>query len=462
MASSRQRRPVASGSSCAILLALASFLPGCPPSDDYFIDTAVPGSGGVGGSDAGGGAGKAGGSGALGGSSQAGSAGGSASAGVGSGGSGGTGTPICDEPCSAGRSCSDECESGWVTTSVPPGGLSPRVHAAYVGIGNQLFVWGGCNESGTALNSGALYDPRTDAWRTIASDANTPSPRCAATAVWTGSVVVVWGGHEPATDRALADGAIYDPVEDTWRSMVEGPKARVLPIGGSGEGRALFWAGRDGGGSQLSGLDLYDIENGTWSSADSEQEPTLREEPAWAAGNYTFWTYGGRMSADTASDRAAYYSIESNEWNELEEGATEPRWGAFGAFIGGNFHVWGGRDVGSVYADGVVYSSSDWDGIDEASAPSARYAASGESGWVFPVNDSTFVVIGGLSGPGEYLQDGAFYDSSEDAWTAIPAWPGAASHAFGAAAWVGGELVVWGGRDGTSLTNTGVRYLPPN
>lgn len=454
MLTHRVPRRVHSAWSYVALLSVSALLPGCPPSDDYFIEASASDDG----------------TGALGGSAPGGSAG---TAGTGPDGKGGKGStagtagttasPACDEPCSAGRNCMDGCQTGWVPTSVPPGGFSPREHSAYVGIGNQLFVWGGCNESGTALNSGALYDPRSNEWRTIANDANTPSPRCAATAVWTGSVIVVWGGYEPATDSALSDGAIYDPVEDTWRSMSTGPNARVFSIGAGTQALALFWAGRDADGEPLSGLDVYDFESEQWSSADGAEEPTLREEPAWAAGNYTFWTYGGRLNAETASDHAAYYSMASNEWNTLPEGTTMmPRWGSFGAFVGGNFYVWGGRDVSSIYEDGAVYSVDAWDGLGDSNAPSARYAAFGESGWVFPVNDSRFVVIGGLNGPGGYLRDGGFYDASEDAWTEIKAWPGGGSHAFGAAAWVGGELVVWGGRDDMSLTNTGVRYLPPN
>jgi hypothetical protein len=442
----------------ALLIAASAVLPGCPPSDDYFIETTASGTGG---------SGSAGGSGATGGSGgspiHTAGEGGAAAVGSSQGGASGAGGGASGSGGGAGSGGS--ATTGWVAASVPPGGFSPREHSAFISIGNQLFVWGGRNESGTALNSGALYDPRTDEWRMIANDANTPSPRCEATAVWTGSVVVVWGGYEPATERALSDGAVYDPVEDAWRAMADGPFARVAPIGGGAEGRALFWAGRDSEGSPLRGLDVYDIENDAWSFADASEEPTLREEAAWAVGMYTFWTYGGRLDAENGSDRAAYYSMSQNEWNTLPEGATVPRWGSFGAFVGGNFYVWGGRDVSTNFDDGVVFPLIDlesWAGIDTSNAPSARYAAFGESGWVFPVDDESFVVVGGLEAAGDYLHDGAFYDTTEDAWTALEAWPGSASHAFGAAGWVGGELVIWGGRDGDSLTNTGWRYRPPS
>ena len=106
-------------------------------------------------------------------------------------------------------------------------------------------------------------------------------------------------------------------------------------------------------------------------------------------------------------------------------------------------------------------------------APSSRYRSHRESGWALPV-DTEVILIGGLDDPGSYLQDGGIYQpgtnttggfgttggTTDAGWTSIEAWPGSASHAFGAVDWVAGEVVVWGGRDGSSLTNTGVRYLP--
>jgi hypothetical protein len=424
--------------SLGVALLCSAFLPGCPPSDDYFIDPSL-GTGGSGG--------------AL--PSLGGAAGIAGKAGKG-------GASACEEPCNLGRSCVDGCEAGWVATSAPPGGFSPRERAAYVSLGSQLFVWGGLNESGTALNSGALYDPRTDEWRMIALDANTPSPRSEASAAWTGTIVVVWGGYEASSGQALSDGAIYDPVENSWRAMTAGPNARVAPIVGANAEIALFWAGRGGDGEQLTGLDIYDTDADSWYSADASNEPSLREEPAWAAGMLTFWAYGGRLDSETGSDRSAYYSINSDSWNALPEGATEPRWGSFGGLVDGNFHVWGGRDVSTTYDSGVVYSSGDWDDIGGANAPSARYAAHRESGWAFVLSTEHIAVVAGLESAGTYLRDGGIYDSSEAAWTTFESWPHAASHAFGAAGFVAGEIVVWGGRDGSSLTNTGVRYLPAN
>ena len=50
-----------------------------------------------------------------------------------------------------------------------------------------------------------------DTWDGVAPDA--PSPRLGHTAVWTGSVMIVWGGGD---FQGLDTGGKYDPLIDTW------------------------------------------------------------------------------------------------------------------------------------------------------------------------------------------------------------------------------------------------------
>jgi hypothetical protein len=456
-------------------LALASLiavlaLPGCPISDDFFIEPQATGSGGASGS--GGMAGKAG-KGDKGGSAGSDATGGSGvvsggSGGLVSGGSGGSGgvPTTCEEPCNAPRTCENECQDGWITTSTPPGGFSPREKAAYTSIGNQIFIWGGVNESGTALNSGALYDPRTDTWKVVANDGETPTPRSLATAVWTGSDIIVWGGLDPVTMEPLADGAIYDPVADEWAPMSPGPQARSAPVGAAIGERIVFFGGQDDSGP-LGGLDRYDPDMDDWEAGMSGSNPPAVADPAVAGGTVTLWTYGGRTEFNTGVSESTYYSMSSERWFAADPRAPG-RWGSFSVFAGGVFFVWGGRNLNDFFDDGAAYdiAASDWESMSSFGAPSARFAADRESGWAFVMNpetnDEKILIIAGLEDSGMYLTDGALYGVDADSWEAIPAWPSPASHVFGAAGIAAGELIVWGGRDGSTLTNQGVRYRPPD
>ncbi len=83
-----------------------------------------------------------------------------------------------------------------------------------------MLVWGGGNELGIPGDTGVRYDPATDSWKPIASQGE-PSPRIDATAVWTGSELLVWGGYAKPLygPGALQDGARYDPATDTWTPL---------------------------------------------------------------------------------------------------------------------------------------------------------------------------------------------------------------------------------------------------
>ena len=75
----------------------------------------------------------------------------------------------------------------------------------------MILVWGGCGAAtgciGTHLASGGRYDPTKDTWTAMTST-GAPAARSNATAVWTGSEMIVWGGNNSAV---LGSGGRYDP-----------------------------------------------------------------------------------------------------------------------------------------------------------------------------------------------------------------------------------------------------------
>jgi hypothetical protein len=91
--------------------------------------------------------------------------------------------------------------------------------------GTEWLVWGGTDD-GVEFDDGAAYDPSTDTWRAITES---PLSKRRVRAVWTGNEMIVAAGStggDPVTGNgefAHGDGAAYDPVSDTWRSIAEGP-----------------------------------------------------------------------------------------------------------------------------------------------------------------------------------------------------------------------------------------------
>jgi hypothetical protein len=111
----------------------------------------------------------------------------------------------------------------WTLTSMQ-NAPSARTNHTAVWTGSQMIVWGGGNtDAPTTVKTGGSYDPIADAW--TATDTSTaPSAREDPTAVWTGSLMIVWGG---VLETPLNTGGRYDPTSDSWT-----PTCCVLPIFG--------------------------------------------------------------------------------------------------------------------------------------------------------------------------------------------------------------------------------------
>ncbi|MFZ5894540.1 MAG: Kelch repeat-containing protein [Myxococcota bacterium] len=469
-----------------VLLASSLFglftLTGCPLSDEYSIDPNY----GLGGKSAAGGGGGAsagstnalGGSAALGGNSNiaTGGAGGGQPASSGAGGGCNATTCAgaccanacvdlandpqncgkCANACSAGRSCSvGACTPGWLPTATPPAAFVAREKAAYTAFSGKIFIWGGIDASGKELNTGAIYNPALDSWQLTAIDSNTPTARELATAVWVGSAILVFGGRQGGS-TIYRDAALYDPVANRWTQTSDNDTARAAPIAAAYSGMVVFWSGLSANLIPLAGADRYRVStDGWWASSTTNGPPRLGHTACAGIGAY-FYVYGGIDNTITKSDKAYRYAFSTNTWSTLARGPSA-RWDAFGATDGTRFYVWGGRDDQALRRDGSAYDT-EWVTLGVSGVPSARYAPLRESGWSFDLEGVGFALLGGFDSQGVILHNGARYNAATDDWTSIPAWPSGQDHAFGVAASTGSELVVFGGRDGSALSNSGERF----
>jgi hypothetical protein len=92
---------------------------------------------------------------------------------------------------------------------------------------NRLLIWGGCTTGDgceTRLNDGGIYDPANDRWTSIKSSSDSPAPRVHHSVVWTGSELIIWGGHPSNAQSStiatpLKDGGIYNPKNGQWRAI---------------------------------------------------------------------------------------------------------------------------------------------------------------------------------------------------------------------------------------------------
>lgn len=370
----------------------------------------------------------------------------------------------CDNNCGPGRTCSASgCTPKWVATAAPPAGFVAREGAASGALGSKLFVWGGSDATGKALSDGAIYDPATDTWAAVAAAGTPPSARILATAVWTGSVMVVWGGGDVAKSVDYASGSRYDPVSKSWSAMTAtgAPTGRRGAYGFWTGSRVLIYGGVDRKDAPSAAVNLYDPVNNTWSTVAAPGGPSARTEPVVGWSGSLLLLYGGRPGGNGASNSAFTLDVSANAWRDAADGPVQ-RYGAFGAWDGSVLLAWGGATNG-VKADGQSYdpTTDKWSQVQAMGAPSPRYAINRQTGWTARIKPRVSLLLGGVNGMG-YLTNGATYNSTTNAWAAVSPWPSGASHIGGAGVWTGMEFVLWSGRSTTmsALTSAGERYLP--
>src|SRR5439155_17445676 len=116
----------------------------------------------------------------------------------------------------------------WTPTSTV-NAPSARYHHTAVWTGSVMLVWGGWTDSPPAdLNTGGRYDPSSDTW-TPTSTLSAPAARRDHSAVWTGARMIVWGGGSGfCCQPDLGTGGQYDPVTNTWTptAAMNAPAAR--------------------------------------------------------------------------------------------------------------------------------------------------------------------------------------------------------------------------------------------
>ena len=207
--------------------------------------------------------------------------------------------------------------------------------------------------------SGLALDPYGGTWRTLAT--GTLSLRQNPTRVWTGQELVVWGGCD-YTDYScdsesdlewLRDGAVYDPLSDTWRTMAPSPLSDATYT-------AAVWVGTEV---------LYVTQSNTGVVSAASYNPTLDQWTllpappfdylyplAWSSTSDLVLAWGGNYVSDGAA-----YDLATKTWLKLPDASRNSavrknatgRVGYSIAAIGNIFYIDGGRVIRG-YWSGIV------------------------------------------------------------------------------------------------------------
>ncbi len=206
-----------------------------------------------------------------------------------------------------------------------------RMGNTAVWTGSKMLVWGGMwfelaldpvtQELTFDLmfrDSGAAYDPVKDTWTPMATS-GAPDGRVGHGAVWTGEEMIVWGGvsgevdlsegaEQPIVMTFLANGGIYNPANNQWRSMssANAPSDRL--------GQTVVWSGKE--------MIVWGGAWGEWlGSAENPQDSVLP----------SFYNDGSR------------YDPAANAWTPMTTAnAPSGRIGHTAVWTGKSMLIWGG------------------------------------------------------------------------------------------------------------------------
>ncbi len=335
-------------------------------------------------------------------------------------------------------------------------------YSTAVWTGSVLIVWGGGSRPG---NSGALYDPTADSWRPT-STIGAPSPRWFHTAIWTGSQMIVWGGSGQNT------GGTYDPVGDTWTptSLVGAPEGRSWHSAVWTGDRMIVWGGYGSGFLDNGGV--YDPATDSWRAVSTVNAPAARISPSavWTGDRMIVWGGTDPVNGGGGIDTGGVFDPETDSWQPTSTaGAPQGRANHAVFWTGQEMLIWGGELIGPEEFGGAGPggrydpATDTWRPITTDNMPDPRrdFAAV----WT----GDRMVVFGGYD-PNEWvygyiwpLYTGGRYDPVTDSWTPTASTSnGPSPPRFGRAAiWTGNEMILWGGGDiRYNAFASGKRYDP--
>jgi len=340
----------------------------------------------------------------------------------------------------------DPVSDTWSATSTA-GAPVGRGRQTAIWTGRLMVVWGG-HDYFNSFDTGGRYDPTTDIW-TPTAVAGAPTGRRGHTAVWTGSRMVVWGGEDPFSNNECDTGGSYDPSTDTWTptSTSGAPAARFYHTAVWTGSVMVVCCGIDGGYTG----GRYDPVSDTWTPISTIGAPARYNHTAVWTGNHLIIWGGGNFRDD-----GARYDPVADSWTATAvAGAPMGRRGHTAVWTGSRMVVWGGeaREEGWANTGGRYDPASDaWTPTSTAGTPEGRQAHTAV--WT----GSLMIVWGGYDASA-YLRTGDRYDPLTDAWTPTSRSGAPFPRGSHTAVWTGDEMVVWGGEVGPRL-RTGGRYDP--
>jgi N-acetylneuraminic acid mutarotase len=236
----------------------------------------------------------------------------------------------------------------WTATSTV-NAPSARGEQTAIWTGSEMIVWGGYEGVSVASIIGGKYNPSADSW-TATSATNAPHRRGVHTAVWTGSEMIVWGGDAAFSGRSfLNTGGRYNPSTDSWRatSLTNAPSARELHTAVWTGSEMIVWGGHvvnlHGRPQMTNTGGKYNPGTNSWIVTSRFNAPTPRTDhtAVWTGSEMIVW--GGSVGGPPPFNTGGRYQPAADSWTATSTtNAPEARRLHTAVWTGSEMIVWGG------------------------------------------------------------------------------------------------------------------------
>lgn len=273
----------------------------------------------------------------------------------------------------------DPTTNAWSTFATPPLSGRTAVAVAWATTTHELLLWGGGHNMSVVYSDGSALNPATGVWRPMS--ASPLSARADAAASWDGARMVIVGGGvwipgkgdgDVFNENAVADGAAYDPVTNTWTALPTPaftPRMEASAVS-LRTGESFVFGGDAHNTDNESGTPLWDgarmdVGASAWTAVspppiDIPAGPTSgRYGSTMVAGDGAFFVWGGARVDGTMPDFAdgARFDVTTGAWTKLPSGGPSSRYQAIGVWTGCDLMVYGGQANGTagVLQSGMMY-----------------------------------------------------------------------------------------------------------
>jgi hypothetical protein len=350
----------------------------------------------------------------------------------------------------------------WEGMSYRPGSGEPgaRENATAVWTGSEMLVWGGDN-SGFLLQSGGNFNLAANTWSPITTS-NAPSVRQNYTALWTGNSMVVWGGQNEGS--TLSTGGRYYPASGTWAAttITNAPVSRASHVAVWDGTEMLVWGGYETALLSPAAGGRYNPLTDAWVPMNTTNEPAVASGAAavWTGTNMIVW--GGIVGNVLASNFVAsggIYVPALDSWTALPtNNAPSPRAGHSALWTGTDCLVYGGYNASTNLNTGARFTlaSNSWTALSLSNAPPAL------TGDVIVWSGTKMLVYGGtylLGGFPTYDPFVGIYNPAQDLWSYSMEGPVEAALVNACGVWADSGFLVWGGYSADSGLYSNQPYL---